>query len=116
MIFTVLAVYSALAVIPGHEITSLPGWEGDLPTKMYSGYIPVGNTSGTKGMIHYWFITSQNNPETDPVVYWTNGGPGGSGINAGLLTEMGLLHLNENSEQADGSLKLLLNQFAWSNQ
>ena len=54
MIFTVLAVYSALAVIPGHEITSLPGWEGDLPTKMYSGYIPVGNTSGTKGMIHYW--------------------------------------------------------------
>lgn len=43
----------ATCAIPGHEITSLPGWEGALPTKMYSGYIPVGNTSGTKGMIHY---------------------------------------------------------------
>ena len=46
-------------------------------------YMPVGNTTGTKGFIHYWFIESQNNPATDPVVYWTNGGPGGSGINAG---------------------------------
>ena len=48
-----LAVIASLglAAIPGHEITSLPGWEGSLPTKMYSGYIPVGNTSGTKGMI-----------------------------------------------------------------
>jgi hypothetical protein len=77
------------------------------------GYIPVGNASGTPGFIHYWFILSQSNPQTDPVVYWTNGGPGGSGINAGLLTEMGLVHLNENSFTKDG-VKLFKNPYAWS--
>ena len=47
---------------------------------MYSGYIDVGKKSGVAGKIHYWFIESQNSPKDDPVVYWTNGGPGGSGI------------------------------------
>ena len=28
-------------------------------------------------------------------MYWTNGGPGGSGINAGLLTEMGASFLRK---------------------
>ena len=32
---------SAAGCVAGHEITSLPGWEGALPTKMNSGYIPV---------------------------------------------------------------------------
>jgi hypothetical protein len=45
--------------------------------------------SGVPGHIHYWFIESENDPANDPVVYWTNGGPGGSGITTGLLTEMG---------------------------
>ena len=92
------------AAIAEHEITSLPGWSGKaLPSKMYSGYIDVGKTSGSKGKIHYWFITSQSKTaSSDPVVYWTNGGPGGSGINAGLLTEMGALQLNENSMTAKG--------------
>ena len=52
--------------------------------------------------------------QTDPVAYWTNGGPGGSGINAGLLTEMGLVHLNEGSMTKQG-VKLFKNAFAWSN-
>merc|ERR1711871_1235348 len=101
------------AAIDEHRITSLPGWDGELP-EMYSGYMPVGNTSGVPGFIHYWFIVSQNNPQKDPVAYWTNGGPGGSGINAGLLKEMGLVHLNEGSMTKQG-VKLFKNAFAWSN-
>ena len=54
---------------------------------MYSGCLPVGKTSGTPGHIHYWFIEAETDPANSPVVYWTNGGPGGSGINAGLLSE-----------------------------
>ena len=27
------------------EITSLPGWNGDLPSKMYSGFIEVNQTA-----------------------------------------------------------------------
>ena len=39
------------------QITSLPGWDGPLPVKQYSGYLPVGKTSGVPGFIHYWPVT-----------------------------------------------------------
>ena len=32
-------------------------------------------------------------------MYWTNGGPGGSGINAGLLTEMGASFLRKRTRE-----------------
>jgi len=49
-------------------------------------------------------------------VYWTNGGPGGSGISAGLLTEMGQMHLNENSynKSVEGGLQLFYNEYNWA--
>ena len=40
--FAYLAV-SVHAAIDSHEITSLPGWDEDLPSKMYSGFIKVRN-------------------------------------------------------------------------
>ena len=83
-------------------MTSLPGYDGELPSKHYSGYLPVGKTSGVPGYIHYWYIESESDPTNDPLVYWTNGGPGGSGINAGLLTEMGQMHVNDASFPEDG--------------
>lgn len=101
----------ATAAVPEHLVTSLPGYDGALPSKHYSGYMPVGNTSGSPGMIHYWVIEAETNPETAPVVYWTNGGPGGSGISAGLLTEMGQLHPMVGD---DGSVKLTHNEYSWS--
>ena len=98
-LFTALAAVSsdlASAQPPGHEVTSLPGWSPKpLPSKHYSGYLPVGKTSGQPGQIHYWLIESERDPANDPVVYWTNGGPGGSGITTGLLTEMGQFQLDE---------------------
>lgn len=38
----------------------------------YSGYL---NSTGEK-RLHYWFVESQNDPKSDPVVLWLNGGPG----------------------------------------
>jgi carboxypeptidase C (cathepsin A) len=51
------------------QVTSLPGWSGDLLTNMYSGYL---NIPGGKHL-HYVFVESLNNPATDPVVAWFNG-------------------------------------------
>ena len=55
-------------------VTHLPGYQGNLPSKHYSGYIHTGDLSGQSGQLHYWFIESQNNPASDPgkVVYHDN--------------------------------------------
>ena len=106
--FVLFTLHAARAAIQAHEVTALPGFDGPLPSKHYSGYLPVGKTSGAPGMIHYWYIECETDPANAPIVYWTNGGPGGSGIAAGLLTEMGQVHLNEESFQGgNGGLKLL---------
>ena len=79
----------ALTRVPaGDRVSSLPGYNGSLPTPQYSGYLPVGNISGSAGMLHYWLIESEGNVDSDPVVLWLNGGPGASGM-IGMLTELG---------------------------
>ena len=50
----------------------------------FSGYLRISKTKN----IHYYYIESENDPVTDPIVFWTNGGPGCSGL-LGLFTEMG---------------------------
>jgi len=52
--------------------------------QQYSGYLMANENRE----IHYWFIESELDPETKPVMIWTNGGPGCSGMD-GLLTEHG---------------------------
>jgi hypothetical protein len=69
---------------------------------LYSGYLPVGAASGVPGQIHCWLIKSEGNPATDPVVYWINGGPGGSGISTGLLNELGQVQHYELSTATGG--------------
>lgn len=66
------------------QVTDLPDLLFQPPFKHFSGYISVSPTR----QIHYWYIESTNDPSTDPLVFWTNGGPGCSGL-LGLGTEMG---------------------------
>lgn len=91
---------------PGHEITSLPNmcpWaRGSL--RMSSGYIPVSK-DGSK-QLFYWFVESQGNPSKDPLLLWTNGGPGCSGL-LGFMTEMGPLRPSSKGD-------LVLNPHAWT--
>ena len=84
------------------EIKSLPGAPKDIPFKQFGGYISVGG----HGKIFFWFVESQSAPATDPVLMWTNGGPGCSGL-TGFFTEHGPLYPKE-----DGSLAL--NDYAWN--
>ncbi len=48
----VLIASPCLADIPEDLIHSLPGWNGALPSKQYSGYIKLDNTS--EKYFHYW--------------------------------------------------------------
>lgn len=90
------------------KITNLPGTEAlDIKFDQFSGYLSVPGTNGelTKHL-HYWFVTSENDPANDVLGFWTNGGPGCSGL-LGFLTEQGPF-----LPQADGKLKL--NEYAWN--
>jgi hypothetical protein len=66
------------------RITDLPGLVETPNFQQFSGYV---NASDTRH-IFYWYVESQSNPDEDPVVLWTNGGPGCSGL-LGFGTEHG---------------------------
>lgn len=83
-------------------ITNLPG-APNVNFKQYAGYFDVGNNRH----FHYWFVESQSNPATDPVLLWLTGGPGCSGLSA-LLTEFGPFMVNP-----DGAT-LSLNPYSWN--
>jgi len=98
-----LLVAFAAAAPSGHEITALPGWSGPLPSRHYSGYLNISQTK----RIHYWFVESMNNPTTDPVVVWMNGGPGCSSLD-GFVYEHGPFRFSE-----DGTSLVRFNQ-SWA--
>ncbi|CAJ0566835.1 unnamed protein product, partial [Mesorhabditis spiculigera] len=70
----------------------LPAMTVPVNFKQYSGYLH-GNAGGVKTAVHYWFLESQGNPASDPLVLWLTGGPGCSGMGA-LLTENGPFRVN----------------------
>jgi carboxypeptidase C (cathepsin A) len=82
-------------------VTNLPGLNQDIV--QFSGYL---NISTTKKKIHYWFVQSESDPANDPVVFWTNGGPGCSGL-LGLLTEQGPF-------KPDATGNLIPNKWRWN--
>ncbi|XP_072981765.1 serine carboxypeptidase 1-like [Typha angustifolia] len=105
-----LAVPSTLAAPQDGLITRLPGFDGTFPSKHYAGYITVDEDRGRN--LFYYFVESETNPETDPVVLWLNGGPGCSSFD-GFIYEHG--PFNFESGGKPGSLpRLHLNPYSWS--
>ena len=57
--------------------------------------------------IFYWFVECQKDPDLAPLILWTNGGPGCSGL-AGFLTENGPFRVGYNGTT------LIHNSHAWN--
>lgn len=68
-----------------HRILSLPGYSHRLPSKLYGGYLDIDDN---KKHMYYMFIEAEKDPSNAPLMFWTNGGPGCSGL-MGLFEEMG---------------------------
>ncbi len=124
-LFASLLLFVPAAVVrgavAGDRIEALPGWEdGELPSKMYSGFVDAGSASegGVEYTMHenYFFVEAEGDKPTEkPVIVWTNGGPGASSY-FGLFVELGPFYLSGDSlrENKTSVPKLFRNHYAWS--
>ncbi|GFP85104.1 serine carboxypeptidase 1 [Phtheirospermum japonicum] len=91
-------------------VTTIPGFNGTLPSKHYSGYVTLDESHGKR--LFYYFVESKRNSAKDPIVLWLNGGPGCSSFD-GFIYEHG--PFNFEARKPRGSLpKLYLNPYSWS--
>uniref|UniRef100_A0AAQ5XGY1 Carboxypeptidase n=1 Tax=Amphiprion ocellaris TaxID=80972 RepID=A0AAQ5XGY1_AMPOC len=101
--YFLLALLGADAAPAADEITFLPGLQKQPSFRHYSGYLNVADGKH----LHYWFVESQNDPSSDPLVLWLNGGPGCSSLD-GLLTEHGPYLVQ------DDGMTLQYNPYSWN--
>eukprot|EP01116_Phalansterium_solitarium_P022258 TRINITY_DN7286_c0_g1_i1.p1 TRINITY_DN7286_c0_g1~~TRINITY_DN7286_c0_g1_i1.p1 ORF type:complete len:448 (+),score=153.04 TRINITY_DN7286_c0_g1_i1:166-1509(+) len=103
---SVVVFLALVGATAGKLITNLPGLDHAINFKQYADYVTVDATSQRN--LFYWFVESQNDPSTDPLVLWMNGGPGCSSI-LGFMTEHGPFQV-----KSDKSLKLEINPNSWN--
>ncbi|KAM5549714.1 hypothetical protein ABKV19_000896, partial [Rosa sericea] len=104
-----------LLVLPFHInaasrsiITSLPGFPGDLPFRLETGYIGVGDSDNVQ--LFYYFIESEGSPVYDPLVLWLTGGPGCSGFSGLVYENIGPLSFDY-AHSFDNKPQLKLNPY-----
>ena len=83
----------ASAAASADRVTSLPSLDGGLTGPLYAGYLDVDDR-------HYYYIfaPSVRRPSTDPLVLWSNGGPGCSSVGEGFWMETGPYQVSNDHE------------------
>ncbi|CAA7023709.1 unnamed protein product [Microthlaspi erraticum] len=89
-------------------VTNLPGFNGSFPSKHYAGYVAIDKERNKN--LWYYFVESERNASTDPVVLWLNGGPGCSSMD-GFVYEHGPFNFELTKTKAP---RLHLNRHSWS--
>ncbi|XP_022159443.1 serine carboxypeptidase-like 13 [Momordica charantia] len=109
-IFSATATATATAVGSYRKVKFLPGFSGPLPFVLETGYVGVGESEEVQ--LFYYFVESEANPETDPLLLWLTGGPGCSALTS-LAFEIGPISFKE--ERFNGSLpQIISNPYSWT--
>lgn len=99
-----LLVLASYAKPTADRVMSVP-MMGDFDKfELYSGYLEIPDK---QRKLHYVFAESQNNPATDPLILWFNGGPGCSSM-LGFAQEHGPIVM------PDGEEKFYENPNSWN--
>jgi len=120
LVLSAWLLQNAIAAPESDLVKSLPGWDGEPISRTYSGYISAGVDSTYTLHEHYLFFESENDPKNDPVIMWTNGGPGAPSF-FGSFTELGPYYLSDASLVTEeynqtGIPSLFQNIFSWTKQ
>ncbi|XP_076900686.1 serine carboxypeptidase-like 13 [Bidens hawaiensis] len=112
MLFAVFLVMVSLLAATESQllVNTLPGFTGDLPFTLETGYIGVGEFDDVQ--LFYYFLESQGNPKDDPLMFWFNGGPGCSGL-SGLLYQIGPITFNYANSTMEKPI-LEINPYSWT--
>lgn len=92
-----------------YEVLELPGLESPPTFRHYSGLLPLGDAAGSS--LFFWFVESAGEPATDPLCFWTNGGPGASSVAFGFWTEHGPWRLQRG---LDGVIRPTPYPYSWN--
>ncbi|KAM7470526.1 hypothetical protein LguiA_008709 [Lonicera macranthoides] len=90
-------------------IHTLPGYPGKLPFKLETGYIEIGEKEDVH--LFYYFVESERNPRSDPIIIWLSGGPSCSALR-GFFYEIGPLNFNYAKSKYKPTLEL--NPYSWT--
>ncbi|MFS7905560.1 putative sinapoylglucose--sinapoylglucose O-sinapoyltransferase [Helianthus anomalus] len=78
VIITTILLHLTALLNSKEIIKNLPGFHGDLPFTLETGYVGVGEDDSVQ--FFYYFVESQRDPMHDPLVLYFAGGPGTSGL------------------------------------
>ncbi|XP_030458784.1 serine carboxypeptidase-like 18 [Syzygium oleosum] len=109
IVLLLLLIFSG-AASSFNVVKNLPGYDGDLPFYLETGYIGVGESN--ESQLFYYFVESQRSPSQDPLMLWLTGGPGCSVLSAFLYEggPLGFTYVGYN-----GSIPSLhQNPYAWT--
>nr|XP_019069231.1 serine carboxypeptidase-like 18 isoform X2 [Solanum lycopersicum] len=79
--------------VTSHSLVEyLPGLQGRLPFHLETGYVGIGKDNELQHF--YYFLASESEPTTNPLLIWLTGGPGCSSLSA-IVNEIGPLRFAE---------------------
>nr|KYP47771.1 Serine carboxypeptidase-like 18 [Cajanus cajan] len=112
ILWTFILLFTLCNPVASNSIVkTLPGFPGELPFLLETGYIGVGELDEIQ--LFYYFVESEGWPATDPLVLWLTGGPGCSAL-SGIMYEIGPIRFDYERSIEENKPVLALNEYSWT--